>query len=811
MSTDAADSSLPLDPFLALSEGIELLVFVWNPAGKMLWVNRYFELETGMSVEDFAFRNEHNPFIHPEDLPGVVQVLEEFLVSPARTSPSIDNRFYDARGTARWVRSVAHKITWQGEAALLFVASFLATDAALELEEQARHRRLVDVADDAIFELDADGQIVFSNRRAHEMLAESPVALAHVPLPQVFRERDREQARSALSAVRAGAASARFDGAASSTGICLDVKLARFSEPNRPLRILAIGRDVTEARLAASTLAANEERFRTLLSEREEASRILVGNARRLSLAIAATHDAIWEWNLQTGVTYYSPRWYEMLGYGVEQFPMTFDTWKELCHPDDFQATLQTVQATIDNPKNTGYVAEFRMRAKDGSWRWIQGRGNVVERDPSGKALLLSGTNTDLTDRKRAEEERDRLEASLRQAQKLESIGRLAGGVAHDFNNLLTAICGNIELARLELDERHPAVELLLEANEAAKSAAGLTAQLLAFSRQQVIAPSVFDPNANIARMRKMFARLLGEDIELVVELGDAPGKVRMDLGQFEQILLNLLVNARDAMPEGGRLTIGTARVRVDRSSLPAGAWLKPGDYVRLSVTDTGEGMPENVRARAFEPFFTTKEVGKGTGLGLAMVHGAVKQNDGHVELQSELGRGTTFHVYLPHVDQESEVMPEAPDMRELRGGESILLVEDEEQVRLIATRVLERQGYRVHAFGDPATVLAELENPSFMNEPRTLLITDVVMPGINGRALAEEVQALRPGIRVLFTSGYTEDVVVRHGVMARDIEFLPKPYTLDALARRVREVLDAPGARAKASAAPGSSLLSSR
>ncbi len=390
-------------------------------------------------------------------------------------------------------------------------------------------------------------------------------------------------------------------------------------------------------------------------------------------------------------------------------------------------------------------------------------------------------------DRKRGEEERARLEESLRQAQKLESIGRLAGGVAHDFNNLLTVIGGNIALALGEMPDDSPLREYLTEASHAAESAANLTRQLLTFSRKQVIDPKVVNLNATVPVLEKMLRRLLGEDIELHAALDQGLGQTRVDVGQFEQILVNLAINARDAMPDGGKLTIETANVTIDDAYCATHADARPGRFVMLAVSDNGTGMDSEVKDHVFEPFFTTKERGKGTGLGLAMVYGAVRQHGGHIEVYSEPGRGTTFKVYLPRVDEAPHVVGQEPE-RVPHGTETVWLVEDADPLRALAVKLLSRQGYTVRAFRNGPEALAAAGT---LAAPVHLLLTDVVMPGINGRVLAERLVALYPRMKVLFTSGYTENVVVQHGVLKKGINFLPKPYTPQDLALRVRQVLD--------------------
>jgi two-component system cell cycle sensor histidine kinase/response regulator CckA len=450
--------------------------------------------------------------------------------------------------------------------------------------------------------------------------------------------------------------------------------------------------------------------------------------------------------------------------------------------PLEFTDAQRTAQILESVRTHGSWVGEIAGKHRNGETKELRLSVNSISA-PSGQIVNIVASFVDVTEQKR-------LEAQLLHAQKMESVGRLAGGVAHDFNNLLTVILGAVELTRLELDAAHPAHEYLADAENAADSAAMLTKQLLAFSRKQIIAPKVLNLNDVVARVERMAQRLLGEDVLLRTICSPNLGLVRFDPSQVEQIIVNLAVNARDAMPEGGRLTIETSNVRLDPQYTDAHSVVEFGDYVLLTVSDSGTGMSDEARAHLFEPFFTTKGPGKGTGLGLAMVYGAVQQNGGRIEVYSEPDLGTTFKIYLPRVaSADPEVrLPELPGPR--AGGEAVLLVEDDDRVRAFATAVLERFGYKVCAFQEPARALAAL--PA-LDPPPDLLVTDVVMPGMNGRALAERVASLIPAMRVLFVSGYTENVIVHHGVLKENIEFLAKPYSVDQLARRVREVLDAP------------------
>lgn len=393
----------------------------------------------------------------------------------------------------------------------------------------------------------------------------------------------------------------------------------------------------------------------------------------------------------------------------------------------------------------------------------------------------------------REAEERQRrelLEDQLRQAQKVEVIGRLAGGVAHDFNNLLTLIGGYTDLALGQIPERDPLRENLEEVRDAARRAAELTRQLLAFGRRQILAPKVIDLNAVVAGANKMLRRLIGEDIQLGAVLAVDLWRVKADGGQIEQVIMNLAINARDAMPHGGSLTLETQNVALDDAYARAHVAVQPGPYVMLAVSDTGSGMDQETLGHLFEPFFTTKGPGQGTGLGLATVYGIVKQSGGNIWVYSEVGRGTTFKVYLPRVDEPLASTTPPKPRPSLRGTETILLVEDENALRLLARRVLEGNGYSVL---EAAEGLTAIELVRRHEGPIHLLVTDVVMPHMSGRTVADEVMSLRPTVKVLYLSGYTANAIMLRGVLDPETPFLQKPFTLVTLASKVREVLDFP------------------
>jgi PAS domain S-box-containing protein len=411
----------------------------------------------------------------------------------------------------------------------------------------------------------------------------------------------------------------------------------------------------------------------------------------------------------------------------------------------------------------------------------------VIPSRTTGRPLCLAAVMHDITERERAREHRERLEDQLRQAQRMESVGRLAGGVAHDFNNLLTVILGNLESVLAALNPADPICQPLTEVQRASESAAALTRQLLAFSRKQVIEPTAVNLNALLANLEGMLRRIIGEDVALETRPAVELSSVRADAGQLEQVIVNLSVNARDAMPEGGRLVIEAADVEVGDEMCGVNPAARPGQFVRLSFSDTGAGMSEDALAHAFEPFFTTKATG--TGLGLAMVYGAVSQNGGFVNLTSEAGRGTTVDVFLPAVPSAEAASAADTPGPSRTGAETILLVEDDLVVRELTERALRRHGYRVLACSDGAAALAAAGS---FQEPIHLLLTDVVMPEMNGRELAVRMALIRPETRILFTSGHPSDVMLRHGLLEPGPHFIAKPYTPHTLAAKVRAVLDA-------------------
>jgi two-component system cell cycle sensor histidine kinase/response regulator CckA len=506
---------------------------------------------------------------------------------------------------------------------------------------------------------------------------------------------------------------------------------------------------------------------RKQLIMREELFRLITENAADMIAVVGVGGERL----------YNSPSYEKILGYTPNEITATLGF--EQIHPDD----QEKVQKAAAEARRTGVgqSVEYRMRHKNGNWLILESIASTIV-DERGSVEKLIVVNRDITRRKQLEEQ-------FRQAQKMEAVGRLSGGVAHDFNNLLGVIIGYGEVIQEGLATTHPLRGSVDEILKAGHRAASLTRQLLAFSRQQVLDPRVLDLNAVVKDMEKMLKRLIGEDVQLKTDLRPALACVKADESQIEQVVLNLVINARDAMPHGGNLTLATSDFYMDENFVRRYPYpVNVGNYILLNVSDSGVGMDPATKARIFEPFFTTKEKGKGTGLGLSMVYGIVKQSNGYIDVSSEIGIGTSFEIYLPKVDDAIDIATTTVTSGSLRGSETILLVEDDPSLRVLAAHTLESFGYKVLEANSGAEALEICRQHEGQIH---LLLTDVVMPGMSGRVLAEQLLPQRPQLKVIYMSGYTGQTVGAHGVLAEGSYFLPKPFTREALARKIREVLD--------------------
>ena len=520
-------------------------------------------------------------------------------------------------------------------------------------------------------------------------------------------------------------------------------------------------RDITERKRAEEALKESEQRFRTV-----------------------AEYNYHWEsWVGPDGkYIYVSPSCERITGYSAEEFMKDPELFTRIVHPDDRETVSMHMKSHVDTEGTEGNHIDFRIITRGDAISWISHYCQPVY-DEEGNRLGVRASNIDFTDRMRLSEQ-------LTQSQKMEGIGRLAGGIAHDFNNLLTTIMGYTEIILMQVDQESPLRSGMEEIKKASNRAADLTRQLLAFSRKQIIQPVVLNINHEVAEMDRMLRRMIGEDIDLVTILEPELWKVKFDPGQLDQVVMNLAVNAKDAMPEGGKLTIETANMDLDETyTRRHGVEMKTGHFVMIAVSDTGMGMDEETQSHIFEPFYTTKEKGKGTGLGLSTIYGIVKQHGGFIWVYSEPGRGTTFKIYLPKVEAEEAFAGEKQiQPQNLEGSETILLAEDDDSARKLVRSILQDYGYRILEAQDGEEAVRLFEQHE---GPIHLLLTDVVMPGMNGRELAGRLQPLKPEMKVLFMSGYTDNAIVQHGVLEPGMSFIQKPFTPKDLASEVRKVLD--------------------
>jgi two-component system, cell cycle sensor histidine kinase and response regulator CckA len=627
--------------------------------------------------------------------------------------------------------------------------------------ERDRAQRYLDTADVILLALDMNGRITLTNRKGCDLLGWTAEEL-----------HGRDWFETCLPARIREAVTKKFrDSAFGDLSIVEYPILARSGEERMIEWRNTLLRD--DAGHIVGTFSSGAD-----ITERNQAVQALRTAEERMRFALEAAGVGIWDMDYATG----AQRWSAILEaqYGLQPgtFGGTLDAFIELVHPDDRDGLAETMATAVRS--GADFSEQHRTTLPDGTVRWLSGAGRV-HLGEHGEPVRAVGITMDVTDRRT-------LEAQYQQAQKMEAIGRLAGGVAHDFNNLLTAILGYCELLLADLDSDDPRKADVTEIQKAGTSAAGLTRQLLAFSRKQIIELTLLDLNVVVANMRAMLGRLIGEDVKIVLALRPELAPVKADRGQVEQIVMNLAVNARDAMRGGGTLTIETANVELDENYPKTHLTAKPGPYVVLTVTDTGTGMTPQVLTRLFEPFFTTKEPGKGTGLGLATVHGIVMRSGGSVNVYSEVGRGTSFKVYFPRADAAEMVVDVPPPVpRTHVGAQTVLVVEDADGLRELARRLLQRQGYTVliAANADEAIRLFE-ENASI-----DLLLTDVVMPGASGPELTRRLIEVRPELKVVYMSGYTEEAIVQHGVLNPGVAFLHKPFTSQTLGRKIREVLD--------------------
>lgn len=538
-------------------------------------------------------------------------------------------------------------------------------------------------------------------------------------------------------------------------------------ETNQPVRLIGIVQDITDRKQAEEALRESQQ---------------------RLELALTCADLGVWDLNLLTGEMTFSERLLVNLGYSPAEIRPHISEWEERLHPDDKPHALEILATHLrgDTPL---YEAEYRLQTRNGEWKWMLTRAAVIERESDGQPLRMSGTLLDITARKNAEAERHQLQAQLFQAQKMESIGTLAGGIAHDFNNIMTAIIGNVHLMQLRLPADPRLREQLKDIEAAATRASSLTQQILSFSRRQRLVRSHLNLHTLITQLLEMLRRVIGVNIDITLRTEPALASIFADPSQIEQVLMNLLLNARDAMPGGGQISIVTSQVTVSHSFGEGDLEVRAGSYVRLTISDTGCGMTAETRQHVFEPFFTTKEVGRGTGLGLSVVYGIVRQHNGYIHLTSEPGQGTTFNLYFPASDGQAET-PSDDTVAAIPNGhaETILVAEDEESLRKLTYEILTELGYKVLL---ARTGAEAVEICLARKSEIDLLLMDVLMPRMSGLEAYQAIRALGYGFPVIFMTGYMAEIAPGETEALNGAALIQKPYDLDQLSRQVRAALD--------------------
>ncbi len=743
--------------FRDLANAMPQIVFVANAEGALEYLNQQAVDSFGVSE---VIQMTHR--IHPDDLLQVQQLWQHSMQTgePYQSEHRI---CLQPHGETRWFLSRAlpvfgadgRIVKWYGTA----------TDIHAQKETEAELDRttkllqaVLNGASDGIFVKDQEGHYLLVNPALARFADLKPEEILGKDDRAIFSDVDAAQVMSRDATVIQTKMAHQYESQLTIHGkpqTYMGTRSPLFDDNGEAVGVIGIVHDITARKMVEEAMRESE---------------------RRLQIALGAAQMGVWEWNHATRKIYWSPECYAI--YDVSELGDDATVIAALAHPDDSARVLATIHEAI--AKKEKHVVEFRSVRPNGEVRWILSQGNPIY-DEANTLIRIVGVVQDIT-------ERVQLEAQLRQAQKMDAIGQLAGGIAHDFNNLLTVINGysNLLLAKLPTDERtRPYVQNIHDAGE---RAAALTSQLLAFSRKQILEPKVVDLNEIIDNVEGMLQRLIGEDIILRTEPSALHSHVKVDPHQLEQVVMNLAINARDAMPSGGCLTLETHNIILDEAYCRLHTEIKPGVYVRLAITDTGVGITATDQVHIFEPFFTTKSAGKGTGLGLATVFGIVKQSGGHIKVYSETGIGTCFKIYLPLVGTDALESTTPPTAFPAYGDETVLLVEDDTAVRKIAKLALKEFGYHVLEAQDGADALQLVERQT---DEIQLLLTDVVMPRIGGSSLVEQLHSRLPDLKVIYMSGYTDDAVVRHSILQEGCAFLHKPFSPVALAQKVREVLD--------------------
>ncbi len=742
-----------------------------NPDGRFLKVNGNICHMLGYS-ESELFSKTFQDITHPDDLDSSIEWVSNLLAGET-TIVDLEKRYLHKEGHVVWGAVRAFLLRKVDGSPRFFITHVQDITERKRAEEELRdseekYRNLYEDAPVGYMEYDNKGRITKVNRKELEMLGYTAEEMVGEPAWNFVMEEEKSQGLIKAKLAGDEPPSKNLERTyIRKDGTTFPVLIQDAISKDRSGRIIGIRstiQDITERKRAEEALRQREEIFRAIF------------NNAGVGIAIAGKNKTF---------TMVNDRMALMLGSSKDELIGVSNL--AITHPEDIELSRKRLESLFQGEVDS-YRIEKRYLRKDGTDLWVDLSVSNI-RDKDGNTGASIGMCTDITERKRAEKEREKLEAQLRQAQKMESVGRLAGGVAHDFNNMLGIIIGNVEMAKMGVEPSEPIHNELQEIQKAAQRSAGVVRQLLAFARKQTVSPKVVDLNDTVSGMLKMLRQLIGEEIELAWMPGHDLWRVKIDPSQVDQILANLVVNAKDAVAGVGKLAVETNNVVLDKAYCTEHAGAVPGQYVMLGVSDDGMGMSKDVIGHLFEPFFTTKEVGKGTGLGLATVYGIVKQNNGFISVYSERGQGTTIKIYLPRIEGETVIVSEKAEEKEFPvGTETVLVAEDDAQLLKLTRTILTRQGYKVLAAHSPSEALSLAEQHGGEIH---LLLTDVVMPEINGRELMQKLQALRPNLKGLFMSGYTADVVVHHGVLDEGVHFIEKPFSPLVLAEKVREVLD--------------------
>jgi len=758
------------EKYRSLLENIETAYFEVDLKGNYTYFNDVLCRRLGYSREELMDMN-YRAYSKPENIEIIKRIYEEIYCT-GKPKTMVNYEVFKKDGSRMIIEQsislmrgpTGEPVGFQGVAR--DITERINTEETIKRSEE-KYRRILASIEDGYYELDLRGNFTFFNDAGYRILGYEPDELRGMNYRAYTSPQTAQRLYEAFHRIyETGGAETMLD-----YEVIRKDGTTRYHEMSagllrsasgEPVGFHLLARDISKRKEAEEALRRSEEKYRTILETMEEGY-FEVG----LGGTITFTNDAATR----------------LLGFTRDE--IIGKNYRKYHSPDEAGQLYEVFHRIYETGKPE-FLLDYEVKRKDGSVRNHQLNAALL-RDASGKPKGFRILARDVTERKRVEKEKAQLEEQLLQAQKMESVGRLAGGVAHDFNNMLGVILGYAELIKLRLPEHDPLLKDVLEIEKAATRSRDLTGQLLAFSRKQIIAPVPVDLNELVMNTKKTLSRLIGEDVDLQFYPARDLWKIKFDPSQVQQILINLAANARDAMPDGGKLTVETANIYLNEAYCKMHIGFSPGHYVLLGVSDDGAGMDKETLQHLFEPFFTTKEPGRGTGLGLATVYGIVKQNSGFVNVYSEPGKGTTFKIYIPRSLEEGDMQKEAEEELVASGSGTVLLVEDDDMVRGMTSEMLEASGYTVVASGNPAEAESLCENDDVHID---LLLTDVVMPGMSGKELRDRIQAQRPGMKVLFMSGYTSNVIVHRGVLEEGVNFIQKPFSMSDLARKAREAM---------------------